>query len=137
MIDFRNIVDFIFKNKNDYVKITADDKESNFFIINRKFARMYPKHAQFFNHKNIDKSTALDLWYYFFIKKRTIGIPDWYWKKSSSKKEKNNIKYNKDEIEFICKIHDLNLNDLNFLIKYYPDEIEEEINKYKKFHKKE
>ena len=138
MIDFRHIVDFIFKNKDEYKKASVEDKEYNFFIINRKFARMYPKHSHFFNSKYVSKSIAMDLWYFFFIKNRTVNIPDWYWKKASSKKE--NIKkttYSKDQIDFVCKIHDITENDFNYLLKNYPSDIEEEIDKYKKYNKKE
>jgi hypothetical protein len=105
MYDFTHIVDFIFKKKEEYRKLSADEKEKNFFIINRKFARGFPTHAQFFNNKSIDKSTALDVWYQFFIKKRTTDIPSWYWFKQSVKKEKSLI--TKDDTEFLMKFYDI------------------------------
>ncbi len=78
-MDFKEIVNCIFINKNKYWEISDEDKEKNFFIINRKFSRKYPNIADLFNNKNIDKSLALDKWFYFFENQNKI--PDWYWGK--------------------------------------------------------
>jgi len=131
--DIRHIGDFIFKQKDQYKNLSDDDKEKFFFIMNRKFARQFPKHAQFFNNKGMDKSSALDIWYYFFIKQRTTDIPYWYWFKLSNKKEKSILK--KEEEDFFLEYYELKQNDLEFLIKYYPDELTEEVKKFKKFNK--
>ena len=131
MYDFTHIVDFIFKKKEEYRKLSDEDKEKNFFIINRKFARGFPTHAQFFNNKSIDKSSALDVWYQFFIKKRTTDIPSWYWFKQANKKEKSLI--TKDDVQFLMKFYDIKERDINFLLEYYPEEVLEEVKKYHKF----
>lgn len=131
--DLRHIGDFIFKQKERYKDLSDEDKEKFFFIMNRKFARRYPKHAQFFNNKTMDKSSALDVWYHFFIKQRTMDIPSWYWFKLSNKKEKSILK--KDEEEFFLEFYDLRREDLGFLIDFYPDELKEEVKKFRKFNK--
>ncbi len=131
--DLRHIGDFIFKQKDKYKDLSDEDKEKFFFIMNRKFARRFPKHAQFFNDKGMNKSSALDVWYHFFIKQRTTGIPSWYWFKLSGKKEKSILK--KEEEEFFLEYYDLRHEDLNFLINFYPDELKEEVKKFKKFNK--
>ena len=77
MHDFIQIVDRIFLNKNAYHEISDDDKINAFFIINRKFAKEYPEIASKFNHKYIDKASAIDMWFEFF--KDTQKIPAWYW----------------------------------------------------------
>ena len=87
----------------------------------------------FSNDKNIDKSSALDVWYHFFIKQRTTNIPDWYWFKLSGKKDKSILK--RDEEEFFLEFYDLKREDLKFLIDYHPDEIMEEVKKFRKFNK--
>ena len=135
MYDFTHIIDFIFKDKEGYKKLSDEDKEKFFFIINRKFARAFPKHAQYFNNKNIDKASALDIWYNFFIKKRAQGIPTWYWFKQTIKKEK--FPYNNEEVEFLTNFYSITKKDLNFLIEYFPIDVEEEIKKFKKFNKKQ
>lgn len=134
MFDFTHIVDFIFKKQSEYKRLSNEDKEKFFFIINRKLARKFPIHAQFFNKKNIDKSNALDIWYYFFVKKGTNGIPTWYWG-NKKKKEKENELIKKDDILLLCNFYNLKENDINFLIKYYPEYILEETKKIKKFNK--
>jgi len=131
--DIRHIGDFIFKQKDQYKNLSDEDKEKFFFIMNRKFARRYPKHAHFFNSKNIDKSSALDVWYHFFIKQRTTDIPNWYWFKLSNKKEKSILK--KDEEEFFLEFYDLKREDLNFLIEHYSEELTNEVQKFRKFNK--
>jgi len=131
--DIRHIGDFIFKQKDQYKNLTDEDKEKFFFIMNRKFARQFPKHAQFFNNKNMDKSSALDVWYHFFIKQRTTDIPKWYWFKLSGKKEKSLL--NKEEVDFFLEFYQIKRDDLDFLIKYFPEELAEEVKKFKKFNK--
>ena len=131
--DLRHIGDYMFRDKNKYKNLSDDDKEKFFFILNRKIARRYPKHAQFFNTKGIDKSSAMDVWYNYFIKTNTTKIPDWYWFKLSGKKEKSLLK--KDEEEFFLEYYDLKRNDLKFLMDFYPDELKVEIKKFRKFNK--
>ena len=135
MYDIKHIVDFIFKNKDDYKKLSDEDKKKFFFIINRKLARLYPYHAQYVNKKGINEASALDIWYYFFIKKRVMGTPKWYWFKLSSTKKEKQTKYKIDEINFLKEFYDIKDEDIEYLIKYHPSEIEEEIKKYRKFNK--
>jgi len=131
--DIRHIGDFIFKQKDQYKNLSDEDKEKFFFIMNRKFARKYPKHAQFFNNKVMDKSSALDIWYHFFIKQRTLDIPSWYWFKLTKKKEPEMLK--KEEVEFLMEFYELKKEDVEFLINNYSEEVKEEIKKFKKFGK--
>lgn len=131
--DLKHITDYIFTNKSEYDKLSHEDKEKFFFILNRKFARKYPKHAKFLNKKNIDKSMSLDIWYYFFIKQRINGIPDWYWFKQSIKKDKSFL--TKEDINFFTEFYDISENDLNYIERNYPDELKEEVKILKKFNK--
>lgn len=134
MFDFTHIVDFIFKKQSDYKKLSSEDKEKFFFIINRKLARKYPVHAQFFNKKSIDKSNALDIWYHFFVKQGAKGIPNWYWgNKNKSKKEKSILK--KEEYIKICNIFDVTNKEIDFLIQNYPKYILELSKKIRIFDK--
>lgn len=128
-IDFIQIIDFIFKNKNDYKKIDDIDKEENFFIINRKFSLKYPLHANLFNNKFIDKASALDFWHVYFSK--TKGIPGWYW--SKSKKEKEKKLFSGPERKLLMQYHEISEKDLDFLIKNNIDEVKEELKKIKRF----
>jgi len=135
MYEMKHVVDFILKDKSNFKNLSDEDKEKFFFIVNRKFARKYPKHAEFFNVKGIDKASAIDIWYSFFIKERTTNIPDWYWfKQAPSKKQKSSLK--SDEIEYIMDIYDITEDDVYYIEKNNPDDLKLEILKYKKFNKK-
>ena len=76
MYDLKHVVDFIFKDKENYEKLSDKDKEDMFFIINRKFSRGLPQHSFFFNKKHIDKSSAMDMWYYFKYMKCIIPLAE-------------------------------------------------------------
>jgi hypothetical protein len=133
MYDFTHIIDFIFKNKDNYKKLSDEDKERCFFMVNRKLARGFPTHAQFFNDKSIDKANATDIWYHFFIKKGAKGIPSWYWPPKKEAKEKSIA--TKADIEFLMNLYDIKENDVQFLIQYHKEDVIEELKKYHKFEK--
>lgn len=136
MYDLTHITKYIFKDKSEYKNLSDEDKEKFFFIINRKFARKYPKHAQFFNKKGFDKASAMDIWFNFFTKERTLNIPEWYWfKQNSSKRNKSSL--NKEEIEYIMNIYNITEKDIFFIENNYPSDLKEELKKFKKFNKNE
>ena len=130
-VDFITLSGIIFKNKDKYKFVSDEDKENNFFILNRKFAFKYLKQAQFFNNKNIDKSSAMDIWYKVFYK-TTNGIPQWWWN-TVKKQEKEKPEFNKSDLKLIKDYYDLTERDINFLIIYQKDNLKENIKRIKKF----
>jgi hypothetical protein len=135
MYDFKHVTDFIFKKKDEYKKLSDEDKERTFFVINRKLARGMPFFAEFLNKKSMNRATSMDIWYYYFVKKRFVDLPKWFYFKLSGKtKKKSSIK--PDEREFLLSAHGIEERDLNFLLKYYPDDVKEELKKFRKFNKK-
>lgn len=130
-VDFITLANIIFKEKDKYKFVTDEEKENNFFVINRKFAFKYLRQAQFFNYKSINKASAIDVWFQICYK-TTNGTPDWWWK---SKQTKKSIKseFTKNDIELVKNFHKLKDNDIDFLIKYNKDELKENIKKIKKF----
>ena len=133
-IDFISLGNIIFKNKDKYKFITDNDKEKNFFILNRKFAYKDIKKAQFFNNKNLDRSSSLDIWFAIFG--NTTNIPDWYWKTKAKKSIKIKPKFKKDEIDDLMERYNINERDIDFLILYYEGELKKTIKRLKKFQKK-
>jgi hypothetical protein len=128
-MDFKQIIDCIFFNKEKYWEITDEDKEKNFFIINKKFSRKYPEMSQLFNDKNIDKSIALDNWFFFF--KDINYIPKWYW---NSKKKKISVsKISGPNILNLRKRLDITENDINFIYKYYKTDLDDYLKRIKKY----
>jgi hypothetical protein len=129
MADFIEIVNRIFINKKMYKEISEEDKINAFFIINRKFGKQFPEMSRKFNHKNIDKASAIDMWFNFFKNERKI--PEWYWDpKNRDKKTKISKKSNYEAIKFREDLDDV---DMNYLEKYYEDDLKLEMKKINKF----
>lgn len=133
-VDFITLANIIFKDKNKYEYVSDEEKENNFFILNRKYAIKYLKQAQFFNNKNIDKASAIDVWYQVFYK-TTNGTPDWWWKTSQKSKEKIKSEFTAADLKFIKEYYQLTDNDIKFLVKYCSDKLKLNIKRLKKFKK--
>jgi hypothetical protein len=129
-VDFITLANTIFKDKNKYKFISDEEKETNFFVLNRKFAFKYLKQAQFFNVKSINKASALDLWYQIFYK-TTKGTPTWWWKTKQATKPKS--EFNNVDLKLIKQYYNITNNDINFLIKFYSEKLKEDIKRIKKF----
>jgi len=126
MAELIDVANAMFRNKKDWINISIEDKEKYFFIFNRYFSKKYPTKSQLLNNKNIDKSSSLDLWYYFMIDK---PYPNWFWSKSG-KSNKSSL----DKKDFDLLMIKLQLNkeeDLIYLLDKYPNFIEEELKFYK------
>lgn len=126
MAELIDVANALFRNKKDWKNISIEDKEKFFFIFNRYFSKKYPTNSQFLNNKNVDKSSGLDLWYYFMLDK---PYPNWFWSKSD-KVDKSSL----DSKDFTLLMTKLQLNkeeDLVYLIDKYPDFIREELKFYK------
>ena len=127
-MDFIQIVDKIFKNKDSYQEVTDEDKIAAFFKINRKFGKQFPEIACKFNHKNIDKASAIDQWFIYF--KDVRGIPKWYW----DPKERVIAKtVKKGNYNYIKQREDIKDIDIKYLEKYYEEDLKEEMKKLNKF----
>ena len=87
MAELIDVANAMFRDKKNWNKIKDEDKDKFFFIFNRFFSKKYPTKSQLLNNKNVDKSTSLDLWYYFMLDK---PYPNWFWSKSP-KFEKTDI----------------------------------------------
>lgn len=131
--NFIQISNFLFKEKQQYNQVDDQDKEYNFFILNRKLAKAFPKQAQFFNTKNIDKSSALDIWFNFLKKKNINAIPGWWYNSDTKKEKEKKTLISKSDKDLLLKYYKLKPDDLNFLVKNYNTELQEELKKLKKF----
>lgn len=126
MAELIEVTNTLFRNKKNWINITDDDKEKYFFIINRLLSKKYPNEAQLLNHKNIDKISALDTWYYFMLDK---PYPNWFWSKSGKESKKDISESDYKLLLEKFKIKDI---DLDFLIERYTDFIKEELSYFKK-----
>jgi len=131
-VDFITLANIIFKDKEKYKFVTDDEKKDAFFVLNRKFAYKDLRKAQFFNNKNINKSSSLDIWNQFFYGS-TNGTPDWWWKTKNPSKNKIKSEFSNNDITLIKDYYEIKNNDIQFLIKYYSQDLKDDIKRLKKF----
>mgnify|MGYP000957942093 CR=1 FL=1 len=109
------------KSKKDWIYVTDKQKEEFFFIINRYFSKKFPQKSQLLNNKLIDKVSAMDTWYLFMLDK---SYPKWFWSKSTPKQK---LGLKNDEVSYLTNELDLKMEDIEIIMKYYPDIIKEEL----------
>ena len=122
MKNLLEVTNIMFKDRKDWNKVTDDEKSAYFFIINRYFSKKYPYLAQTLNLKETDKSIGLDLIFNFMMNQ---PYPKWLWSKSEKKVEKGSIS-EKDELKLLERWN-IKKEELELLIRYYPEEIKEEL----------
>lgn len=122
------ITNAMFKDKHNWKWVTPEQKEEFFFIINRLMSKRFPHKSQLLNHKSINKVVGLDLWFELM---RSQPYPKWIWSKSESEKRIISQSDYKLLIEKLC-VKDL---DLDYLIEFHLDFINEELKFYKKLEK--
>lgn len=129
MADLKLVGNAMFYKKRDWVNVPDEEKESCFFIFNRYFAKKYPEMSQLLNLKNINKVTAMNLWYEFMLDK---PYPNWFWSKSD--KTEKSVIGDKDYKLLLQKLKIKDL-DLDYLIMNHFDFIKEELKYYKSIEK--
>ena len=131
-MDYKEIVNIIFNDKSLYHNISDKDKIDAFYIINKKFSIKYPKIARFLNNKNIDRASAVDMW--FIHLKKIDNIPYWYWAKSPIKKDKKK-KLSGPDTKKIIEEFDLTDDEFKFLYENYKDDVDFELKLIKRWEK--
>lgn len=125
MAELIDVVNAIFKKRENWNDITDEDKQKNFFIINRYFSKIYPDKSQLLNSKNIDKIMAMDTWYYFMANE---PYPKEFWSKS----EKVTSELSDKEFKMLIKHLGIKKEDIEYLLVNYPDFLKEELEYLKK-----
>lgn len=125
MAELVDVFNAMFKDRSKWKLLLDEDKEKSFFIVNRMMSKKYSDKSQLFNDKLIDKVSAMDIWYLFTNK---ISYPKWFWSKSTNSKIKPLI--TEKEVHYLMTEFDIKKDDIDILIKYYPQEIKEELKYY-------
>lgn len=133
MAEILKVSKAMFSNREDWEGISDLEKSECFFIFNRYFSKKYPKYSQLLNKKNIDKISAMNIWFTFMSGK---PYPNWFWDRGKKSKSDLKNKIYKNTISDIDKLElsknlEISLKEVNQLIKWYPELVIEEINYYK------
>ena len=96
--------------------------------MNRYFSKKYPEKAQLLNIKGIDKIAAMDIWFHFMQGK---PYPSWLWSKSEAKSQECP---EKDMNMLVTKLK-LRREDIEYLLRKYPELMQEELKYYKPLEK--
>ena len=126
MAELLKVAKAMFQNRKDWSSITDLDKEECFFVFNRYFSKKYPNRSQLLNDKYQDKIAGMDLWFYFM---KSEPYPKWFWSKSEKEKDKSELS-DKEIKELLFNLQ-ITRDELDLLIKWYPDLIKEELKYYK------
>lgn len=132
MAEMLKVAKAMFQNRKSWEEISDEEKSECFFIFNRFFCKKFPEYAQLLNKKNIDKVLGMEIWFQFMKDK---AYPKWFWTKSESGKKIYNGDIKDSEINQLLINLGIHRQELNLLIKYYPDLISEEIKYYKSLKK--
>jgi len=130
-INFIKVAEYMFTNKNMYRTLSDEDKINNFFILNKKFSMAYPKVAQFLNRKGLDKASALDYWFLYFYKQNKV--PGFFFNNSKTKAKVDKSSLSQEDVDIMYEYFDIQQEDANFLNEHFKDEIDNELNKIKRF----
>lgn len=82
-MELNEFVNTIYVKKNNWKYVKEETKIKFFFIFNRYMSKKYPKQAHFFNKREIDKASAVDIWFKFLSKE--IRVPFWFWRGKTKK----------------------------------------------------
>lgn len=124
--DLKALSNVFFNEKHLYQYLSDENKKYMFFIYNRNFSKKYLDKSHLLNTKGIDEAAAMDLWFAFMKNK---PYPGWFWKKETE--EKSKADFSEKDIKFIMGKFNINMEEIDMLIKYFPKELKEELKYYK------
>jgi len=118
-----DILKLLFSNKQkDWDSVGNNDKNRNFFMINRIMSIQFPVQANQFNKLKVTPTPVID-WWHDTLSHRFNRPPGWLYTKAN-KKSQEEKKETKDleEIEiFIRDKYRVSKRDLSDLKKFYPE----------------
>lgn len=135
MIELFDFLKIIFTDPSKYSSISNIEKRKYSFICNRRFSIQFPLQANALQHVKINSVAVVDFWQNF-LRKQYKSIPNWMFIKGVKKtKEEKETKTSVSEeiINEYSKRFEIDRKSILDALEFYPDEIKEELNQYKKF----
>lgn len=119
------------KNGNElWQYVTDKQKQDHFFLFNRYFSKMFPERSQLLNDKMTDKITGMELIRHTL---KDITYPKWFWSKSDKKEKSEDI--TDKEVDLLLSKFEIKFEDIQILLKFYPDIVKEELKYIKEANK--
>lgn len=129
-MDFKTLTTILFQRKSDWSYVTDKNKEDLFFIFNRYMSKKWPRQAQQFNVKDIDKASCMDIWFQFLRKE--LKIPYWFWR-GPTKKADPPIK----GWQVLRDWYKIRLEDIYLICTFWPKECKAEIERIEQIKKEQ
>ena len=130
-MDLFDIVKLIFTNKDkEWDNVSNNDKNRNFFMVNRIMSIQYPIQANQFNRTKINPSKVVNCWHDTLSQSFKKPPSEWIYaktKKTKDTKKENHSNLTETE-DFIREKYKISKREITDLKKFYPDEYYKWIN---------
>lgn len=117
-----DIVKKIFsQNDSEWGKVSKNDKNRNFFMINRIMCIQFPVQANQFNKLKVNPAPVID-WWQDNLSHRYSKSPGWIFTKTNKKRvTKQEEQRNEDVEKFLRETLSVSSRDLKQLRDFYPE----------------
>lgn len=123
-MDHIDILNAIF-DVEKWKHITQLEKKKHGFLTMRQLSIAFPIEACKFSTLGTPYPEVLDF-FHSFLSKKYNGVPPWVYTKSKSKKEKSNIKIDKEIVNEWASLFQMSTADTDFIVKHnYPEIVAE------------
>ena len=126
----------LFTNKEYINDLTKEAIKQNIFMINRRIAIKFPLQAQVFNNSKTNAVDVLKFWSDFLYTGQRP--PGWIYTggavKSQAKKDAKK-EISNSLIKQYCNYYHCSIKDVEFALKFYPEEMVAEIKDFETFNK--
>jgi len=118
-----DIVKKIFiQSQSEWDKVSKNDKNRNFFMLNRIMGIQFPVQANQFNKLKVNPHPVID-WWHDSLSHRYSKTPPWIFTKTNKKESsKGSSSMKEEETErFLMQSLSISSRDLDLLKKFYPE----------------
>jgi hypothetical protein len=124
-----------FFNNKDWEEKTNNDKNKNYFMLQRMLSIKYPIEMNTYNHIKIDKVATTELMRMSMLRIYKSGVPRWIYTKTKTAKKKTKPKYDfskySREISKIMETEMIDKKHMDYKIQYNPEGLMERCKKMK------
>jgi hypothetical protein len=123
------VTNCMFRDRENWKWVSEEQKIKFFFIVNRLLSKKYHELSQLLNLKNINQVVGMDLIFEFMKNK---PYPKWFWTKPE---KQTDASISESDFGLLREKWGITNEEVNFLYKFHREELEEEIEYFKKLNK--